>query len=168
MEWCSARLAGYKRPKTVSFITDAQMPRIATGKIQHRILKSRLEKVSPSKASELDPDVGRQARRAAFRRLEKSLSQGAEWKALISRYITTIPFSGKACCVAEQSISDGPPSMPAVSSAITAKVGGPARDRRSIAPMVAVPVSQPTGSRMHLPVSASRMSFFLQQTSSCR
>lgn len=42
MEWCSGRLAGYKRPKSVSFIADAQMPRTATGKIQHRILKSRL------------------------------------------------------------------------------------------------------------------------------
>jgi acyl-CoA synthetase (AMP-forming)/AMP-acid ligase II len=42
MDWCSARLAGYKRPKSVSFIADAQMPRTATGKIQHRILKSRL------------------------------------------------------------------------------------------------------------------------------
>ena len=42
MEWCSGRLAGYKRPISVSFIADAQMPRTATGKIQHRILKSRL------------------------------------------------------------------------------------------------------------------------------
>ena len=42
MEWCSARLAGYKRPKSVSFIADAEMPRTATGKIQHRMLKSRL------------------------------------------------------------------------------------------------------------------------------
>jgi fatty-acyl-CoA synthase len=42
MEWCSTRLAGYKRPKSVSFIADAEMPRTATGKIQHRILKSRL------------------------------------------------------------------------------------------------------------------------------
>ena len=42
MEWCSARLAGYKRPKSIAFIADAEMPRTATGKIQHRILKSRL------------------------------------------------------------------------------------------------------------------------------
>src|SRR5262245_45275987 len=42
MEWCSARLAGYKRPKSVAFIAEAEMPRTATGKIQHRILKSRL------------------------------------------------------------------------------------------------------------------------------
>src|SRR5262249_10159289 len=30
---------------------------------------------------------------------EISLSQGAEWKTLISRYITTIALSGEACCV---------------------------------------------------------------------
>ncbi len=40
-DWCRARLAGYKRPKAFSFITDAQMPRTATGKIQHRLLKGR-------------------------------------------------------------------------------------------------------------------------------
>jgi fatty-acyl-CoA synthase len=42
MEWSASRLAGYKRPKTFSFIADADMPRTATGKILHRILKSRL------------------------------------------------------------------------------------------------------------------------------
>lgn len=36
------RLAGYKRPRSVSFIADHDMPRTATGKIQHRILKQRL------------------------------------------------------------------------------------------------------------------------------
>ena len=40
-EWCTARLAGFKRPKTFSFIADAEMPRTATGKVLHRILKSR-------------------------------------------------------------------------------------------------------------------------------
>jgi len=42
MEWSASRLAGYKRPKTFSFITDADMPRTATGKILHRVLKNRL------------------------------------------------------------------------------------------------------------------------------
>ena len=42
MEWCSNRLAGYKRPKSFSFIADAEMPRTATGKILHRVLKNRL------------------------------------------------------------------------------------------------------------------------------
>ncbi|HVE89076.1 MAG TPA: AMP-binding protein [Burkholderiaceae bacterium] len=42
MQWCASRLAGYKRPKSFSFIADAQMPRTATGKILHRVLKNRL------------------------------------------------------------------------------------------------------------------------------
>ncbi len=41
MEWSASRLAGYKRPKSFSFIADADMPRTATGKILHRVLKSR-------------------------------------------------------------------------------------------------------------------------------
>jgi acyl-CoA synthetase (AMP-forming)/AMP-acid ligase II len=35
-------LAGFKRPRSVSFIADADMPRTATGKILHRILRERL------------------------------------------------------------------------------------------------------------------------------
>lgn len=35
------RLAGYKRPRTVTFIAEVDMPRTATGKIQHRILRQR-------------------------------------------------------------------------------------------------------------------------------
>lgn len=42
MEWCASRLAGYKRPKSFSFIAEADMPRTATGKILHRVLKNRL------------------------------------------------------------------------------------------------------------------------------
>ena len=42
LEWCQTRLAGYKRPKSVKFIDDADMPRTATGKILHRVLKTRL------------------------------------------------------------------------------------------------------------------------------
>ena len=37
--WCRERMAGYKRPKQVFFITPDQMPRTATGKILHRILR---------------------------------------------------------------------------------------------------------------------------------
>lgn len=36
----------------------------------------------------------RTVRRGRFRRLGISFSQGAEWKALINRYIGTIPLSG--------------------------------------------------------------------------
>lgn len=35
-------LAGYKRPKSVSFISEEDMPRTATGKIQHRLLRERI------------------------------------------------------------------------------------------------------------------------------
>jgi fatty-acyl-CoA synthase len=43
LDWCAGRIAGYKRPKSVSFITDEEMPRTATGKILHRVLKARYE-----------------------------------------------------------------------------------------------------------------------------
>jgi acyl-CoA synthetase (AMP-forming)/AMP-acid ligase II len=39
--WCRTRMAGYKRPRSISFIPEAEMPRTATGKIQHRILRDR-------------------------------------------------------------------------------------------------------------------------------
>ncbi len=42
IDWCGGRLAGYKRPKSVAFIADAEMPRTATGKILHRVLKARV------------------------------------------------------------------------------------------------------------------------------
>ena len=41
-DWCKQRLAGFKCPATVSFIAESDMPRTATGKIQHRLLKARL------------------------------------------------------------------------------------------------------------------------------
>jgi fatty-acyl-CoA synthase len=37
--WCRERLAGFKCPGSMSFISDAAMPRTATGKIQHRVLR---------------------------------------------------------------------------------------------------------------------------------
>ena len=40
--WCRERLAGYKRPRSVVFIADADMPRTATGKIVHRLLRERI------------------------------------------------------------------------------------------------------------------------------
>jgi fatty-acyl-CoA synthase len=40
--WCRDRIAGYKRPRSVSFIADDEMPRTATGKILHRSLRTRL------------------------------------------------------------------------------------------------------------------------------
>jgi fatty-acyl-CoA synthase len=39
VDWCRDRIAGYKRPRSVCFIAEAEMPRTATGKIQHRALR---------------------------------------------------------------------------------------------------------------------------------
>lgn len=41
IEWCRPRIAGYKRPRSIAFIREEAMPRTATGKIQHRLLKDR-------------------------------------------------------------------------------------------------------------------------------
>ncbi len=41
IDWCRDKIAGYKRPKSVSFIREEEMPRTATGKILHRLLRER-------------------------------------------------------------------------------------------------------------------------------
>jgi acyl-CoA synthetase (AMP-forming)/AMP-acid ligase II len=43
IEWCRSRIAGYKRPRSIAFISDDEMPRTATGKIQHRLLRLQRE-----------------------------------------------------------------------------------------------------------------------------
>jgi hypothetical protein len=65
-------------------------------------------------------------------------SHGAEWKTLISRYMKVMPLSGDACCMAVQKISGAPPSR-AINSAMMAKVGVAARQRRSAAMWAADP-----------------------------
>jgi acyl-CoA synthetase (AMP-forming)/AMP-acid ligase II len=42
IDWCRDRIAPYKRPRSVSFIREEDMPRTATGKILHRVLRARL------------------------------------------------------------------------------------------------------------------------------
>lgn len=42
IDWCKSRMAGYKRPQSITFITDADMPRTATGKILHRVLRKKM------------------------------------------------------------------------------------------------------------------------------
>jgi fatty-acyl-CoA synthase len=39
VEWCRTRMAGHKRPRSVSFIAEGELPRTATGKIQHAVLR---------------------------------------------------------------------------------------------------------------------------------
>jgi acyl-CoA synthetase (AMP-forming)/AMP-acid ligase II len=46
MEFCKGKIAGYKRPKSVDFIKDEDMPRTGTGKILHRILREKYGKWS--------------------------------------------------------------------------------------------------------------------------
>jgi fatty-acyl-CoA synthase len=41
IDWCKDRIAGYKRPRSVSIIREDEMPRTATGKILHRVLRER-------------------------------------------------------------------------------------------------------------------------------
>jgi len=45
MECCRDKLAGYKRPKEVIFISQDEMPRTPTGKILHRVLRERLKEI---------------------------------------------------------------------------------------------------------------------------
>jgi fatty-acyl-CoA synthase len=42
LAWCRERMAGYKRPRSILFIAERDMPRTATGKIQHRKLRERI------------------------------------------------------------------------------------------------------------------------------
>ena len=44
LDWCKDRMAGYKRPRSIVFVSDADMPRTATGKILHRALRERLSR----------------------------------------------------------------------------------------------------------------------------
>jgi acyl-CoA synthetase (AMP-forming)/AMP-acid ligase II len=41
LDWCKDKIAGYKRPRSVAFIREEEMPRTATGKILHRVLRNR-------------------------------------------------------------------------------------------------------------------------------
>jgi fatty-acyl-CoA synthase len=41
MAWCRERLAGHKRPRAIALIEQDEMPRTATGKILHRVLRDR-------------------------------------------------------------------------------------------------------------------------------
>lgn len=40
-DWCRARLAGFKCPSRIVFVDETEMPRTATGKVLHRILRQR-------------------------------------------------------------------------------------------------------------------------------
>jgi acyl-CoA synthetase (AMP-forming)/AMP-acid ligase II len=42
--FCKGKIAGYKRPKSIDFIKEEEMPRTGTGKILHRVLRERYGK----------------------------------------------------------------------------------------------------------------------------
>lgn len=41
IEWCRGKMTGYKKPKSVDFVSSEEMPRTATGKILHRKLREK-------------------------------------------------------------------------------------------------------------------------------
>lgn len=43
LDWCKDRIAGFKRPRSLSFIAEHDMPRTTTGKILHRVLRTQFE-----------------------------------------------------------------------------------------------------------------------------
>ena len=48
LDWCRNRMAGYKRPQAIAFVADHDMPRTATGKILHRVLRDRMATPAPN------------------------------------------------------------------------------------------------------------------------
>ena len=46
IDWCKSQIAGYKRPQSISFVDDVDMPRTATGKILHRVLRQKMAEVA--------------------------------------------------------------------------------------------------------------------------
>jgi acyl-CoA synthetase (AMP-forming)/AMP-acid ligase II len=42
LTWCTDKIAGHKRPRSVSFVQYEDVPRTATGKVQHRLLRNKL------------------------------------------------------------------------------------------------------------------------------
>ena len=42
LDWCRDKMAGYKRPRAITFLKENEMPRTATGKILHRVLRDKL------------------------------------------------------------------------------------------------------------------------------
>ena len=49
MAHTKGKIAGFKRPKSIDFINDAEMPRTATGKILHRVLREKFGTWSDAK-----------------------------------------------------------------------------------------------------------------------
>ncbi|MEY4751026.1 MAG: hypothetical protein RIQ60_3240 [Pseudomonadota bacterium] len=65
LAWCRPRMAGYKRPQTITFLSDAEMPRTATGKILHRVLRDRLAAEAAASTEAVTPAPAPAASEAA-------------------------------------------------------------------------------------------------------
>jgi fatty-acyl-CoA synthase len=48
IDWCRDKIAAYKRPRTISFMAEESMPRTATGKVLHRVLRDQLASTAVS------------------------------------------------------------------------------------------------------------------------
>jgi fatty-acyl-CoA synthase len=57
LDWCRGRIAGYKRPQAIQFLSDAQMPRTATGKILHRVLRDQMLQTPAPQSPPVSPSV---------------------------------------------------------------------------------------------------------------
>jgi acyl-CoA synthetase (AMP-forming)/AMP-acid ligase II len=55
IDFCQGRMAGYKRPQAVYWISQAEMPRTGSGKVLHRVLRERYTGASGGRA---DPKQG--------------------------------------------------------------------------------------------------------------
>ena len=44
-DWCRERLAAFKCPSAFEFVADQNMPRTATGKILHRVLRQQMQPI---------------------------------------------------------------------------------------------------------------------------
>ncbi|MGH1417953.1 MAG: class I adenylate-forming enzyme family protein [Hyphomicrobiaceae bacterium] len=51
MDWCRGRIAGFKRPREITFLAPGEIPRTATGKIQHGALRDLLAEQTASDKS---------------------------------------------------------------------------------------------------------------------
>ncbi len=73
-EWCRERVAGFKRPRSYRFVAEAELPRTATGKIQHRVLRDRLAAPVASAAAPLASTAAPSAPRAVTANQRRELA----------------------------------------------------------------------------------------------
>jgi acyl-CoA synthetase (AMP-forming)/AMP-acid ligase II/uncharacterized membrane protein HdeD (DUF308 family) len=92
LDWCRDKVAGYKRPRSVSFIAESEMPRTATGKIQHRVLRGPVRQAEDVTGRSEQHQLSR--RRHAKRQSPTSAvaALGPRWWLVLLRGIAAIVF----------------------------------------------------------------------------